>query len=129
MRLTRGFSLIEVLVALAILGLSLGILFSIFNEGLGAARNSKDHVHAAVLADSRISEALGRPRLEPGEWSGVDDAGYTWSVSVRPTESMFPENEYRPEIVLLSVEALVSWQDGRRTRTLSLSTLRIGETP
>ncbi len=53
-----GFSLLEILLALAILGGSLAILSSIASTGVSAAREARDLSVARLLCQSKLSEVL-----------------------------------------------------------------------
>jgi prepilin-type N-terminal cleavage/methylation domain-containing protein len=50
---SRGFSLLEVLVAFTILTMLLGALFQVFSNGLRAARAGDSYTRATVIAQSR----------------------------------------------------------------------------
>ena len=54
----RGFSLLEMLLALAILGGSLALLSRIAETGTGAAREARDLSIARILCQARLSELL-----------------------------------------------------------------------
>ena len=53
-----GFSLLEILLALAILGGSLAVLSQIADTGMSAARESRDLAAARILCQSKLSEVL-----------------------------------------------------------------------
>ena len=53
----RGFTLIEVLVALTILSISLAALLAVFTQGLDRARESRNEAAARVLAQSLLAQA------------------------------------------------------------------------
>ncbi|WP_236625521.1 type II secretion system protein [Rhodopirellula baltica] len=54
----RGFSLLEMMLSLAILGVSLGILAQIAGTGTDAAREARDLSQARLIASSKMSELL-----------------------------------------------------------------------
>ncbi len=73
----RGFSLLEILLALAILGGSLALLSRIVETGTSAAREARDLSIARILCQSKLSELLldGMTGISPQ------------SVSTSPMES------------------------------------------
>ncbi len=54
----RAFSLLEILLALAILGGSLAVLSQIASTGVDAAREARDLVMARVICQSQLSQLL-----------------------------------------------------------------------
>lgn len=54
----HAFSLLEILLALAILGGSLAVLSQIAGTGIDAAREARDLVLARVICQSKLSEAM-----------------------------------------------------------------------
>ena len=54
----RGFSLLEILLALAILGGSLAVLSQIVGTGSDAARSAKELAMARLLCQSKLAEVL-----------------------------------------------------------------------
>ncbi len=94
MRQARGFSLIEVLVAMVILTLGATSLIALFAAAAATHKRSVDRFHAAVLAEEIIAEV--QARYSPG--ADVDDIeadlkadlpekrnGYRWrAILIRP---------------------------------------------
>jgi prepilin-type N-terminal cleavage/methylation domain-containing protein len=54
----NGFSLLEMMLSLAILGVSLGILAQIAGTGTDAAREARDLSQARLIASSKMAELL-----------------------------------------------------------------------
>ncbi len=54
----RGFSLLEILLALAILGGSMAVLSQIASTGVDAAREARDLSMARIICQSKLSEAM-----------------------------------------------------------------------
>ena len=86
-----GFSLLEVMVAVVIMGLAFVTLFQLFSQGLGAAARADRYTNALIHARSLMDEALSKEPLEEGGDSDVlDDDIYGYSLRVTRTE---PEDE------------------------------------
>ncbi|MEY6432705.1 prepilin-type N-terminal cleavage/methylation domain-containing protein [Thioalkalicoccus limnaeus] len=124
-----GFSLLEVLVAFAILALSLGVLLQIFSQALRVTAAGVDYGRAATLAESRLQAVGFEIPLELGYHRGEDDDGLTWSVAIEPfaLEAEFPGE---PLAIPYLVRIEVVWPDaGRSERQLTLTSLRLGALP
>ncbi len=123
-RNSGGFSLVEVLFALAVVGLALGATAALFgNFGLGH-QTADDADHALALAEDALAEAGAATPLAPGERVGRDGR-FAWQLAVTPyADSDTPQN-FR----LYRLEARISWRDGVRERRLALATLRLAPAP
>jgi prepilin-type N-terminal cleavage/methylation domain-containing protein len=80
----RAFTLLEVILALAILGLSAAVLGEACRNGIQNARRSRDYTHGSILCEDVLNEVLaGIMPLE--NVSGAThpmDANWFYSVSV-----------------------------------------------
>jgi type II secretory pathway pseudopilin PulG len=82
-----GFSIVEALVALAMMGIAGGLLAATFTVTLAARRSAALDVHSAAVVRTRIAVLARRP-CSAADTSGVDQldgAVDTWSA--RRTES------------------------------------------
>jgi general secretion pathway protein I len=122
---SRGFSLLEVLVAFAILALSLGTLLLVFSTGLRNTALAGDYTQAVSLAESKLAEVAAQRPLAPEEAEGTADERFRWrlSVTARPP----PEGLSEPVDGLRAyqLKITVSWGEGPRERRVSLRTLRL----
>ena len=73
-RRERGFTLLEVLVALAILGLAVVAVIQGFAQGLRLLKLSGDHQRAVLVADQKIREVLA-PESQREFPMGAADSG------------------------------------------------------
>ncbi|HYU11928.1 MAG TPA: prepilin-type N-terminal cleavage/methylation domain-containing protein [Stellaceae bacterium] len=127
-RRSGGFTLIEVVVAVAIAGLALVALFRAGTGGLVAADAAGRVDQAIERAQSHLA-AFGRSgALVPGEVEGEDGGGYRFQMRAVPlaTQQSLLGGQNAAATTLYDVEVLISWQAGGRTRSTSLRSRRIG---
>lgn len=128
----RGFTLIEVLVALTLAAIGMSLLIASSSEGLGNARTATRYLEATRRAQSRLAAIGITEALRPGLQSGDDGNGFAWSVRISepvahaaPTANATAPPPERP-LALYTVEATVSWTTSNRTRQVVLQTERLG---
>jgi general secretion pathway protein I len=125
-----GFSLLEVLVAFAILAVSLGVLMQIFSRATLTTVVAAQYSRAAALAQARLAAVGTAIPLQAGATSGEPEAGLAWELGIVPVqlnEEVPGPMAEEPPVTPYRVTVTVLWQDGRRVRRLTLSTLRLGE--
>jgi general secretion pathway protein I len=122
----RGFSLLEVLVAFAILALSLGVLLQIFSKAMNSTALSADYSRAVSLAEAKLNAVGADIPLEEGVHSGEPEDGLDWIVNIEPYEppGWLGENTTLP---VYRVTAVASWPSVRGSRRVVLRSLRLGE--
>ncbi len=124
-----GFTLLEVVVAVAIAALALVALFRVSGTGL-----------FAVTEATRVDEAIERARSHlaafsiaraPTDSEGDDGDGYRWRLSARPiaTQQSPPSAANGAPATLYDVEVMVSWRGRGGNRSVALATQRIAKTP
>jgi general secretion pathway protein I len=122
---TRGFTLIEVLVALTILSLSLGIIFSVFSVGLRGKRAAEDYETATLLAESRLNSIGIDEPIREGETVGQFDDRFWWKTVVTPYHEEGRDETKdllrRPVLVTIAV----SWGEAGSEKSVTLRTLRL----
>ena len=120
-----GFSLLEVVVAFAILALSLGLLIQVFSQAMNTTALSGTYSRAATLAEARLNSVGVEIDLEPGTHSGEPEEGLGWQVSIEPYD--LGEVPWEPALEPLMVTALVFWEEALGRRQIVLSTLRLAD--
>jgi len=104
----KGFTLLEVVVSVAIIGVALMILLSAVNRNLDIAGKSRDSQIAALLAQQMLTEIEmeGFPNIREEEGKFQDYPGFEWFLSVLPYNLSLVETDIRIVMVL------IVWNDG-----------------
>lgn len=125
----RGFTLIEVLVAFAVLAMALTLLLGTLSGATRQVRWASDAGRAALHAQSLLAEVGVGEALQPGSRDGVlEDGRYRWTLEVAPYV-----DPLRPPVVLedpfaaqlMQLRLAVAWGDGARQQRLQLDSLRL----
>jgi general secretion pathway protein I len=98
-----GFTLIEALVALAIVAIALASMGGIIATVAKGSRSASQRIALAATADSLLTELPARNALVPGHQSGQKDGNH-WSVDIAPVASR-AVGRWAPLQVVLDVRA------------------------
>ena len=118
---TRGFTLLELLVALTLFAVVGGTLLQLFQSGLRTARLAAAHTHAVFLARSKLTELQAYSHLQPGTLSGAFADGYQWQVVLSTDENTGVDR--RSRIQPLDLRLTVSWGEPGEQRSFTLHSL------
>lgn len=126
----RGYTLIEVIVAFALLALGLTLLLGTLSGATRQVRVAADGGRAALHAQSLLDELDMDAPLRPQQRDGdFEDGTYRWRLNVQPWREPNAEAPVAPVAVqgprLLEVELDVEWGDGRPGQRLSVRSLRL----
>lgn len=120
----RGFTLVEILVAFAILVLTFAAVMQAMSGGLRILSVSGAHAEATRLAESRLAEAGQKAPLSPGVAEGTEGR-YRWRTEVTPYDGTnSAAKATAPPLYLVTVT--VRWNANRR---VTLSTAEFGPPP
>ena len=127
-RRQNGYTLIEVIVAFALLALALTLLLGTLSGAVRQVRWTGDAGNAALHAQSLLDTVgFGSP-LEPGRSDGEFEGGrYRWSLAIAPWEEPLPPNVPRTPAAnrLYQVALSVQWGGGGPRERLELHSLRL----
>lgn len=132
----RGFSLLEVMMAFALLTVGLGILVAILGGGLLQVRQAGDSSEATLHAQSLLDPLGALGPIEAGSSRGeLDDGRYHWEMEITQLEDPLPPpDENAPPLetvgrqlgapVLFRVQLDIGWGEDDLARSLRFVTLR-----
>lgn len=127
-RRQQGFTLIEIVVAFAIMAVGLGLAMQIATSALRQTRQAAEHTQAALNAQSLLDIAGVGERLQEGSESGEFEDGSRWELDVSPYEIVVgtesPLDAGMSPIKLYRLQLTVRWGDSAHERSAVFSTLR-----
>jgi len=123
----NGFTLMEILVAMMILSIALVIIFNQFSGALNGGHISESYTRAVWHAREKMDEVLLYDTLSEDIQEGDFGDGYRWRYRIEQATS-------GPRLNLegfadFTVTVWVSWEQGRRTKQMEISTLTIAKSP
>jgi len=106
----KGFTLLEVIIAVAIMGASLAILLGAVNRNLVMASQSKNQSIAYTLAQQKIGEIemQGYPQVGQEQGTFEEYPGFNWYVNVLP----YDIEQLGTEIRIVMVD--IAWDEGNQ---------------
>lgn len=125
----RGYTLIEVVVAFALLAFGMTLLLGSLTNATKQVRVSNDAGRAALHAQTLIDQAGVGEALAVGQRDGEVEGGrYRWDMNVTPFRD--PTAPPRQDQILgapqlLRLELTVHWGGGGPRETLRLQSLRL----
>jgi general secretion pathway protein I len=119
-----GFTLIEVVVALAIAGLGLGLLVAATGSGLESSSAAGRATLATSHAQSRLAMVGLNLPLKKGDYSGDEGDGFRWRVHIAGPSATGAVGNVA--LALYPVTVTEFWQNGAQQKTFSLYSERIG---
>lgn len=130
----RGFTLIEVAIAMAIVGVGVVAVLEIFTAALRTERGAGVRAKAAMQARAILEQTMTEPDPVAMQDSGELPAGYRFERKVREapefTESNQRDLDVKSEITIFEIEVSVLWpQTADREGVYTVRTLRVGPSP
>lgn len=123
---SKGFTLVEVLVAFTILALTLVVLLQLFGGGLRAVSASERHLMATMLARSVLAGIGTETPILAGEKTDDIGDGYRWTMRIAQSRTIASIKEGSQLHVPYEVQVAISRNDRPVT---TLTTLRLVTQP
>lgn len=119
-----GFTLVEVIVALAMLSIGLSLVLNLISGGLNRTGSAGRMAEAGSLAQSLLAQVGTDWPVKPDERDGRYSSGYRWHLKMLPYGDAATREE--TPVGLYRVSAEVEWDEGAGSRSYALTTLRLG---
>ncbi len=134
----KGFTLIEVIVSLVIMGISIVTILQLFSGGLRSIKVSDDYLRAAILAQNKMNELESKFNIFKDNQKGVfeQDDNYHWALSVEnydlaglhPQFENLKDENTEKSIFVDKVKLKVFWNSEHGQREMELVTLKSSTT-
>ncbi|MBI5212969.1 MAG: type II secretion system protein [Nitrospirae bacterium] len=108
-----GFTLLEVIIAIAIMGISVVLVMQLFSGGLRSGKTAADYTMAVIHAREKMEEMLTDPSVGTGDFGD----GYRWQA-----EAAHYSPGEKEDSELLKITVKVSWPE--KNRAVELVTLK-----
>ena len=126
---SRGFTLLEVMLAFVIFALSFATVLEVMAGSMRSVKRASDDTEVALFAQSIIDLVGTEIPVEEGQFNGTGMDRYQWQLDITLYES--GDEDMGTEVLaemsgveLYRVDLEIDWDTGRRQRDLHFSTLR-----
>ena len=123
----NGFTLLEVLLAVMILGLSITAILQQFQVALRAGSTAQDITGAVIHAKEKLEELKIDKELSESSEGGSFDDGYEWETVITPYEYIEEGDDESYENLkyeTFQLKSVVKWRYGEREKQVELTTLK-----
>jgi len=132
---SRGFTLLEVMLAFVLLATAMGMVVAMLSRGLTQVQRSQSASEAMLYAQSQLDAIGVLAPIEPGQSQGEFASGrYHYQLQITetrdpaprlPTPPGTPEPDASTAAKLYRIVTQVSWGAGGPDQSVRLSTLRL----
>ena len=126
-RSEAGFTLLEVLLAVVILGVSLTTILLQFQTALHAGSVSQERTNAVIYAKEKLESLKIEDELFESSQSGVLESGHEWEteVSLYEYEDLAEDISYEDlRYETYKLRSTIKWNSGIKKRQVELITLK-----
>ncbi len=128
-RSSKGFTLLEVMLAFVIFALSFATVLEIMAGSMRSVRRASDDTQVALFAQSIMDLVGTEIPIEEGQFNGTGMDRYQWRLDIylyaaSDEDIRTQELAEMSGIELYRVDLDIDWETGRRQRDLHFSTIR-----
>jgi prepilin-type N-terminal cleavage/methylation domain-containing protein len=119
----RGFSLLETLVAFAILVLVLSVTLQIYARGSRSTRLAHDYAQAVIIAQTKLADF----KTGNTELSGTENDRYNWQLQRKEAhyDDLGSNNSYSRSFNIYHLSVTVSWHSTGKSRNVHINTVQL----
>jgi prepilin-type N-terminal cleavage/methylation domain-containing protein len=118
----HGFTLLEVLVATAILGIAVAVVLQLFSANLRALSMSEDYVKASTKAEVKMREILDDSKLVEKAHTEMTDDGYRIDVTITEVQE---DRTMNIDVKLMEIDLIISWVKGTKDKSYALRSMKV----
>jgi len=125
----KGFTLLEVVIAMAILGMGLAVIMELFSGGFRLGRAAEEYTKAANYARIKLEEIVSQQNIAEGTEEGEFDDAFRWQVSVKKIDILPIEKnpDFKPPVELFQVKVNILWKSGSKERSASIESYKMSK--
>jgi len=130
-RAAAGFTLLEVAIALAILGIGVVTVLELFSAGLRMETRAGARARAVLYARGLLDQTMVLPELRVGSDRGRFDETFHWEVVVREAPEYTDQKakhdlDVKSDLTMYEIAVSVLWpQSANREGVYTIRTLRL----
>jgi len=127
--LAKGFTLLEVVIAMAILGMGLAVIMGLFSGGLRLGKTSEEYTKAANYARMKMEEISSQQDIVEGMKEGEFNNEFRWQVNVKKIDILPTEKnpDFKPPVELFQVKVNIVWKSGLKERSTSIESYKMNK--
>lgn len=122
LRRSSGFSLLEVMLALAILGIAVVAIFQLFSINLRSTQKAEDYTKAIFYARSMLDE--GYSFADPSDKQAAEE--YEKKYKVTREVSLYSESE-NGKVKVYQITVAVAWPPSGNFSIIGLRTVNVSD--
>jgi len=120
MKRQQGFTIVEVVIALAILGMGLTVIMELFSGGLRLGKTSGEYIKAVNYGRLKLEEIALKPTLKEEVEEGKFDDLFRWQVVTKKV-NLLPEGQAidpKPPVELFHMDIQIIWKSGLKEKSI-----------
>lgn len=122
----KGFTLIEVVITVAILGFGLILIIELFSGGLKMAKLSEEYTRAINYARLKMEQLRLNPPIEEATEEGSFDRNYRWRIIYKEVSMISKEvsQDFKAPAKIFKIDLTIFWKSGFRERSIGFETYK-----